>query len=894
MEIARPYLRSCSYNDPTFISFRIIQLKTVRCYCTHTCVQSLFIRKNSSKGTLVFKPHSKILLVRKVPRCSVDIQLFSQQNSPGETSYREQLEYETLQSLDWFPICEKVATFCHTDRVRQFVANGMKVNQWSKEQSQQYLTETSECVRFMESGYAPTDWLIGTYLLEDIVDRAQKGSLLTPKDLYQVASTTLIVSYWKKNLQSQSSSYPMLYRIVENVVSMKNLEDSIFKCIDENQKVKDEASTRLYETRTQIQSTCENIRKVLNILLQHYRESLQEPIYTERFGRYVIPVKATCKNRVPGIVQDVSSSGSTLYIEPNRITSLTNRLQQLYHVEEEAVEEILLELSTKVCENANHLLHISQVVFQLDWILSRAQFSLQINGRLPTLIDSFSDTFSSCDSNTWRLHGVRHPLLETDGVNTSVPIDYEIRPGVTVVCITGPNAGGKTVALKTFGVVILMTKVGLFVPCEQDDVVIPYFEDVFADIGDHQSVTQSLSTFSSHILHIQRILQLSHRHSLVLLDEIGTGTDPLEGCALAISLLLYLVERVGFLMVTTHHGELKTLKYKDSRFENASVEFDTSSLRPTYRLLWGVAGRSNAIEISHRLGLNEWIIEKARSMVESDSDKLSLAIEDIERTRQQVIEMEEQIERKERELESLERQLTEREERVRRLEQEWIEIKKRALEQDFANAREHIAKVIKEVQRLGTDASAIMEKKQELESLMLQPKSSGGRISGSKVHKGDWVLVKRLSSEPLQVVEGMNNKGDFIVRVGSIRVKVSIMEAEVLSNPTIQKLEENKSKQSKKLSTNPPRPSSTSSSSIRGKWNTIDVRGCRVEEAAAKIENELGRNAECDEYFIIHGFGPLRTGLRQYFHKHPLIRQMKDADTENGGQGVTVLHLQME
>ncbi|GJD08190.1 Endonuclease MutS2 [Galdieria sulphuraria] len=890
---------SCVCHYYYFVSLQIIQLKSCRCYCNnriYICVHSRLARKCCLQNKLGFQSQLRSQPVRKGPYCSVLSELIQQKGSQQETydevftSYREQLEHETLKALDWFPICEKVADFCQTDRVRLFVANGMKVNHWSKEQTQQYLMETNECIRFMESGYSPTDWMVGANLLENIVDRAQKGSLLTPRELYQIVSTTLAISNWKQSLQSQSTNYPLLYRIVENVVSMKDLEDSICRSVDEKEQIRDNASIRLYETRTQIRSTFEHIRKVLHSLLQQHEESLQEPIYTERFGRYVIPVKATRRNRVPGIIQDISSSGSTLYIEPNSIRSLTNRMQQLRHIEEEAIEEILFDLSRKVCENADHLLYISHAIFQLDWILARAQFSQQINGRFPTIVESFSNAALSCKVDAWKLRGVRHPLLER---NSIVPIDFEVRPGVTAVCITGPNTGGKTVALKTFGIVILMTKVGLFVPCEQNDVHIPFFEDIFADVGDHQSVTQSLSTFSSHILRIQRIVQLSHKRSLVLLDEIGTGTDPVEGCALAMSLLLYLVERVGFLMATTHHGELKTLKYKDARFENASVELDTFSLRPTYRLIWGVAGRSSAIAIAQRLGLDNWITQSARSIVENGVDKLSLAIEDIERTKQQVIEMKEQIERKERELECLERQLMEREERIQQLENEWIETKKQALEQDFANAREQIAKVIKEVQRCGSDASLIMERKQELESLMLEQKSASHHdsVSGTKVRKGDWVLVKRLSSEPLQVVEGMNNKGDVMVRFGSIRVKVSIMEAEVVNDPTIQKVE-NRSKLSKKRSTNSTLVSSTSSS-IRAKWNTIDVRGCRVEEAAAKIENELGRNAECNQYFIIHGFGPLRTGLRHYFYRHPLIRQMNDADTENGGQGVTILHLHM-
>lgn len=655
-----------------FVSTRIIPLKTCG-FCqdkqTNVCVGFWSSRKYS-----LFRKRSQLRPATPFMVIPMFDQSEESETTQQEVSlkYREQLEYETLQSLDWFPICEKVAEFCHLDKVRQFVAQGMKVNQWSKEQTQQYLMETDDFIRFMQSGFLPTQGLVGAHLLENIVEKTQKGLVLNPKELYQVASTITVISLWKKSLESQSTTYPHLYALVQDVETLSNLEDSIYQCIDDKEQVKDEASTQLYETRIQIRKTSENIKQILRSLLQQCSEFLQEPVFTERFGRFVIPVKVNYKNRVSGIVQDVSSSGLTLYIEPNSITSLTNRLQQLGHMEQEAVEEILIELTRKVGQDANYLLHISKVVFHLDWVSSRAQFSRQINGRLPTIVDSFHFW---CTENVWKLVGVRHPLLLLDKSAAVVPIDYEIRSGVTAVCITGPNTGGKTVALKTFGVVILMTKVGLFVPCLQENITIPFFEDVFADIGDHQSVIQSVSTFSSHILRIQRISQLCHKHSLVLLDEIGTGTDPVQGYALAMSILLYLVERVGFLMTTTHHGQLKTLKYKDTRFENASVEFDTSSLQPTYRLLWGIAGRSCAIDIAQRLGLDKWIIKNARDMVKNESDKISIAVEDMERTKEQFLEWKAQLERKEKSLELLEQQLLSKERHIQQLEQEWIETK---------------------------------------------------------------------------------------------------------------------------------------------------------------------------------------------------------------------------
>lgn len=907
-------LLGCGGNFVHFVCTKTIYWKT-RC-CHHdkprnVCIYSWLARKWAIKNKLFPIVRSRYVLSQKRLSFRMLCKLPQQEDSLLEASVqsnqREQLEYETLQSLDWFLICERVAAFCRTEKVKRFVVSGMMVNDWSKEQTQQYLKETDECIHLMQSG-STESWLEGAQLLDDIVSKAQKGLVLTPKELYQIACTTAAVSKWKKST-NEPSVYPSLYKIVEDVVSMKPLEDMIYKCIDEKEQVKDEASARLMETRTQIRSTFESIKKALQGLLRKYAEYLQEPIYTERFGRFVIPVKANYRNKVAGIIQDISSSGLTLYIEPTSISNLTKRLQQLVHIEEEEVEEILSSLSNKVSENADHLLHISRVVFQLDWILARAQFSREINGRMPIIVDSI-DSASSYGADGWKLSGVRHPLLllqETNGENSVVPIDFKIRRGVTAVCITGPNTGGKTVALKTFGVVVLMTKVGLFVPCAQeDDICIPFFERVFADIGDHQSVIQSVSTFSSHILRIQRILQLSNRQSLVLLDEVGTGTDPTQGCALAMSLLLYLVERVGFLMVTTHHGELKTLKYKDSRFENASVEFDTVRLKPNYRLVWGVAGRSNAIDIAQRLGLDSRIVENARNMIETTGDKLSLVIEDVERMREQVIYWKEEVERKERTLQLLEKQLLEREARMEQLEQEWMQTKRQELEQEYANAREEIAKVIKQVQQYGTDASYIMEKKQELESIKVLRKNGSRQdysMSPSKVHKGDWVIVKSLSSEPLQVVEEMNSKGEFMVRLGSIRVKVSRTEAVLTDNnhkhgstsaPSPSTGSKKRKAKQSEAQVSVPTTSFLSSSSVRTKRNTIDVRGCRVDEATAKIENELGRDAECGQYFVIHGFGTLRTGLRHYFQRHPLIRQIKDADIENGGQGVSILHLQMD
>eukprot|EP00871_Galdieria_phlegrea_P000240 jgi/Galph1/1216/GphlegSOOS_G5932.1 len=798
----------------------------------------------------------------------------------------EWLRNESLKEIDWFLVCKKVATFAQTEKAIAFIKSGMNVTEITRKQTGDYLLEVLDCTRWLKSS-ATVVSLNGCYEVEQSVELARRGRMLSPVELYKIASTCQVMRKLKRELGNSKDMYPRLCSITEGIHNLTDLEQCVFSCIDEGGEVLDTASPALLQVRTQIRDTINNIKKSLNSSLREYEEYLQDYTWTERFGRFVIPVKSVTRDKVPGIVQDVSSSGSTVYIEPSCIRHLSNRLQQLRNIEAETIEEILRQLSENVSNEALAIMDISKALLRMDIILAKAQYSADINGKFPQLFDLFA--YKDSSDTKWNLKGIRHPLLLERGKESAsdvVPIDFLIRPGIAAVCITGPNTGGKTVALKTLGLVSLMAKAGLFIPSEHEEVSMPYFEDILTDIGDHQSVIDSLSTFSSHVLRLRRIIHAAHSRCLILLDEIGTGTDPKEGSALGKAVLRYLVDHVGFLVATTHHEELKILKYKDSRFENASVEFDNNLLAPTYRLLWGVAGRSNALLIAERLGIPSTILNEAKILLEKSTNDVSSIIEDVEKLRMENIYMKEDLQRIQEVLNKREKQLDERERRCGEHERELQEKKKLALMTELEMARKEIGKVVKEIQQYGSDAFYVTKKRQELESFVANKMNS--EYSNTQLETfqvGDMVQVEHLGSEPLKVVETENSKGELTVLLGSIRVKVRINEARKVPK------KENTTRKKSFSKSSPGYVESSHQVHRRVKANTLDVRGCRLDDAIAKIENELGRSMEHNAYFIIHGYGTLRKGILQYLTKHHLVKRTEDANIADGGQGVTIVYL---
>jgi DNA mismatch repair protein MutS2 len=497
---------------------------------------------------------------------------------------------ETLALLEWPRLCQHVSTFAAT-KLGMIAARHLVIPV-TQADCLTLLAQTQEVYK-LENQLTGGLSFDGINDIGEALDRADRAGILTGKELLAVATTVAGVRNLRRVIDDQPDC-PTLAALISDLRTYPELEQEIYHCIDDHGDVTDRASPKLAGIREQLRRLRDQVQEKLQRLLQRHLNAIQDTLITQRDGRFVIPVKVTHKDVIPGIVHDTSVSGATLYIEPQSTVNFNNQLRQLQRQEERESEAVRQALSAKIAAVKPDLEILLAIATTLDLATARARYSLWLGANPPRFEDG-----------SITLRQLRHPLLvwqlRHEQGRPVVPINALVPPHIRVVAITGPNTGGKTVTLKTLGLAILMAKAGLFVPAKEP-VELPWFDQVLADIGDEQSIEQSLSTFSGHIRRIVRILAAMQpvtepdqdsdanpepspvRTSLVLLDEVGAGTDPAEGSALATSLLQYLADHARLTVATTHFGELKALKYQDPRFENASVEFDDLTLSPTYRL----------------------------------------------------------------------------------------------------------------------------------------------------------------------------------------------------------------------------------------------------------------------------------------------------------------------
>jgi DNA mismatch repair protein MutS2 len=738
------------------------------------------------------------------------------------------------------------------------------------------LAYTSEARRMME--LRPDIGVRGARDVRPHVTAAERGATLSPADLLEVLGTLRASRYVAGAVAKLDDSFPLLKSLAGDLPSRAGLEGRIAESISEEGDVLDSASPELRRLRAEIRGAQQRLQERLGTLVNEFRSALQEPIITMRSDRYVLPVRAEARGQVRGIVHDQSGSGATIFVEPLVVVEMNNRLRQLQIEERQEVERILFELSSEVGRDGAYVTLAVELLAEIDLHLAKARYSGLINATAPSM-------------NTeghLRLDQARHPLLS----GRVVPIDFRLGSDFEMVVITGPNTGGKTVALKTVGLLCLMAQAGLHIPA-RDGSELPVYEDVFADIGDEQSIEQSLSTFSSHLSRIVEILGVVHPGSLVLLDELGAGTDPSEGSALARAILTYLLEHHIASVATTHYSELKAFAHEQPGVANASVEFDVETLSPTYRLSIGLPGRSNALAIAARLGLPEEIIAHSREFLGSAGVQMESLLEDLQADRRAAAD--------ERFRLSMER--AEAEYQRRELERQRAELqdeRDRILNEARTQARREVESIQAELARMRVDIarprqspeklSAMRDKARTLEerAAPLPPRQrareqepASDQLAGPLV-VGDTVRVRAMNQRG-ELLSVPDAKGEVEVQLGALKLRVPASDVERVSR------RQTRASELKPLLTLPPRDERESPGM------QLDVRGWRVDDTLEEVDRYLNDASMVGMPFvrIVHGkgTGALRQAVRQHLTHHPLVRSYATAPANEGGEGVTVVTL---
>ncbi len=799
------------------------------------------------------------------------------------------IQSETLELLEWSRLCQHLSTFTAT-KLGAVAARNLPIPTTQAE-SLTLLAQTQEVYQL-----EATTSVLSFEGIEDIgesLERARLQAVLSGEELLAIATTLAGVRRLRRAIDDQED-LPVLKELVAEVRTYPEIEQEINRCIDERGEVTDRASPKLAEIRTQVKGVRDRIYQILQGIVQRQGNAVQQQSITQRSDRFVIPLKASHKDAIPGIIHDTSKSGETLYVEPNAVIGLGNQLRQHRRQEQTEEEAIRRALSEQVAAVIPDLEQLLAVAITLDLATAKARYSLWLEANPPRFINREA-------GEQIVLRQLRHPLLvwqqQHEQGTPVVPIDLLINPQIRVVTITGPNTGGKTVTLKTLGLATLMAKVGLFVPA-REPVEIPWFELVLADIGDEQSLEQSLSTFSGHIRRISRILDaisteesdsIPNPKSLVLFDEVGAGTDPAEGSALAIALLQYLSEHAQLSIATTHYGELKALKYQDSRFENASVEFDDRTLSPTYRLLWGIPGRSNALTIARRLGLKSEIVESAQEKVGGISEDINQVISGLEAQRRLQETKAQEATQLLAEAERFYQQVSQKASALQERERELRQQQERAVQEALVQAKGEIAQVIRQLQqgpKTAQDAQKATTTLQEIAQRHLTASSPPQPKAGFRPQVGLRVRIPSLG-QTAEVLSEPDDNGKLTVRFGIMKMTVGLEEIESLdgqkAEPTI------KPTPTAKTQTSTVREAPT----IRTTQNTIDIRGKRVADAERELDGAMGKLSG-GTLWIVHGKGTgrLRQGVHEFLQQHPQIAHFQLAAAADGGDGVTMAQIQ--
>ena len=790
---------------------------------------------------------------------------------------------KALQTLEYPKILSQLAHYAVSsmgkDKARALTPS------IDREEIQAFQRETSDAASMIiRKGGIP---LGGLKDIRAALKRVRIGGILSMEELLHIADVLRVCHKVKSYAQreNEEEGYPSLEPLFQNIQPLPHLEKEITRCIISEEEMADEASSALRDIRRKMKNLQERVKQQLHNIIHssRYKNMLQDSVVTIRNQRYCVPIKQEYRSSFPGMVHDQSATGSTVFIEPMAVVQMNNELKESQAQEAIEIEKILQELSAMVAENLDILESNLSLLTQLDFIFAKGQLSLHMRGSEPIF------------NNQGRIYikKARHPLLNPE---TVVPIDIYLGKDFTTLVITGPNTGGKTVTLKTLGLFTLMGQSGLHIPAF-DGSELSVFDEVFADIGDEQSIEQSLSTFSSHMTNIVNILEEVTDQSLVLFDELGAGTDPTEGAALAMSILQYLHQRQIRTVATTHYSELKVYALSTEGIENASCEFDVDTLRPTYRLLIGIPGKSNAFAISRRLGLPEYIINDAKEFLEHEDVHFEDVITDLEISRKAVLAEQEKAARYRKEVEGLKVQIEDQKQKIQQQKDKILREAREQARQELQEAKDEADRMIQEMRksfkehqltlsqkRLEEGRAGIREKLEEVEGKLAQNifVKKNFRKPLTNVQPGQEVFLPSFNQRG-SVLTLPDDKGEVMVQVGIIKMKIHLSQL-TLSDTSVE---------NKKTSY------SIRTAGVKSKAQNIspelDVRGEMVEEAIENVDKYLDDVylSKLPQVTIIHGkgTGALRQAIQQHLKRHPLVKSYRLGKFGEGESGVTIIEM---
>lgn len=782
---------------------------------------------------------------------------------------------KSLRVLEFNKIKDKVKEYCSTGASKDIIEALVPYD--NIYEVREHLEETKEAFKLLtKKGAPPFD---GLYDVRDDIKRAEKGSSLMPEALLKIAQMLRSARRFKEYAKHkpEEESYRVIEDICEGIVPLKHIEDEIFFAIVSENEIADRASEKLYNIRRSLRDKNASVKDKVNSLIRVNSKYLQDNLFTMRGDRYVLPVRAENKAMVPGLVHDQSASGATLFIEPMSLVNLNNEIKELMLKEKAEVERILAALSGKIYDNCIAVRNNSNIIFELDFIFAKAKYASSMNCTCPNVNEEGIIDITEA----------RHPLIDPRYV---VPINIYLGREFTSLVITGPNTGGKTVTLKTVGLLQLMALSGLLIPARENSTV-SFFSEVYADIGDEQSIEQSLSTFSSHMKNIVNIINIADLKSLALFDELGAGTDPTEGAALAVSILENLRKRETRLIATTHYSELKAYALRTSGVENASVEFDVETLKPTYRLLIGIPGKSNAFEISSRLGLPSYVIKDAKEYISTED----LKFEDLIRSLQEKSIKAEEDAREAENLKSETAKIKEKyQEKLYGLQKSrdnaMIEAQREAkrLIKAAKEEADSILKEMREAEKLGFSSDI----KQKLEAGRKKLKDSlenmDDKVSKTQEDNGERLATVSLGQEV--ILQSINQKVTVLTlpdEKGNLQVQAGIMK--ITANLRDLRLAKGQSKEKSKIIKRDLKLNMKSMST------SVDLRGMDSEEAIYTVDKYLddAYMSGLGQITIIHGKGTgvLRKVINDMLRKHSHVKNYRVGDYGEGGTGVTIVEL---